>query len=288
VTAAPLSVAYLGPAGTHTEEALVASSPEPVRRVPQPTLLETVMAVQTGATDRAVVPIENSLEGGVAATLDALAGEADRVRIVAEVVHPIHHQLVARPGVSLEEVEAVVSFPHATGQCEGFLRECLPGAGWLPASSTAEAVRLVAESDRPLAALGSSLAAELYGAEVLAGDVEDRDDNLTRFVWLARAGEAEPEPGPRSKTSIVFWGFNDVSPGALVAVLRELSDRDINLTRIESRPGRVRLGHYRFFADLEGHARVAPVPEALEALGRRVETLRMLGSYPAWGDRVPR
>jgi prephenate dehydratase len=159
---------------------------------------------------------------------------------------------------------------------------------WLPASSTAEAVRLVAESGRPLAALGSSLAAELYGAEVLAADVEDRDDNLTRFVWLARAGEADPEPGPESKTSIVFWGFNDVSPGALVAVLRELSDRQINLTRIESRPGRVRLGHYRFFADLEGHRAVAPVPEALEALARRVETLRLLGSYPAWTDRDPR
>jgi prephenate dehydratase len=288
VSSAPLSVAYLGPAGTHTEEALVASAPGAVQRVPHPTLLETVMAVQTGATDRAVVPIENSLEGGVAATLDALAGDADRVRIVAEVVHPIHHQLVARPGVAIADVEGVISFPHATGQCERFLREHLPGVEWLPASSTAEAVRLVAESGRPLAALGSSLAAELYGAEVLAADVEDRDDNLTRFVWLARAGEADPEPGPESKTSIVFWGFNDVSPGALVAVLRELSDRQINLTRIESRPGRVRLGHYRFFADLEGHRAVAPVPEALEALARRVETLRLLGSYPAWTDRDPR
>jgi prephenate dehydratase len=288
VSAAPLSVAYLGPAGTHTEEALVASAPGPVERIPHATLHETVMAVQEGATDRAVVPIENSLEGGVAATLDALAGDADRVRIVAEVVHPIHHQLVARPGVELADVEGVISFPHATGQCERFLHEHLPGAEWLPASSTAEAVRLVAESDSPLAALGSSLAAELYGARVLAADVEDRGDNETRFVWLARAGEADPPPAEGSKTSIVFWGFNDVSPGALVAVLRELSDRGINLTRIESRPGRVRLGHFRFFADLEGHADVAPVPEALEALGRRVETLRMLGSYPAWAGRVPR
>lgn len=279
-----LTVAYLGPAGTHTEEALIASAPDEVRREPRPTLHETIMAVQVGATDRAVVPIENSLEGGVAATLDALAGEADRVRIVAEVVHPIHHQLIARPGVSLDEVSAVVSFPHATGQCESFLHERLPAAEWLPASSTAEAVRQVSESAEPLAALGSSLAADLYGCLVLAHDVEDRSDNLTRFVWLAPVAQAATDPQTASKTSIVFWGFNDVSPGALVAVLSELSDRHINMTRIESRPRRVRLGHYMFFVDFEGHSADLHVSGALDGLGARVETLRMLGSYPSWPD----
>ena len=279
-----LTVAYLGPAGTHTEEALIASAPDEVRREPRPTLHETIMAVQVGATDRAVVPIENSLEGGVAATLDALAGEADRVRIVAEVVHPIHHQLIARPGVSLDEVSAVVSFPHATGQCESFLHERLPAAEWLPASSTAEAVRQVSESAEPLAALGSSLAADLYGCLVLAHDVEDRSDNLTRFVWLAPAAQAATDPQTAPKTSIVFWGFNDVSPGALVAVLSELSDRHINMTRIESRPRRVRLGHYMFFVDFEGHSADPHVSGALDGLRARVETLRMLGSYPSWPD----
>jgi prephenate dehydratase len=282
------SVAYLGPAGTHTEEALIASAPDGVSRVARPTLHETIMAVQRGETDRAVVPIENSLEGGVAATLDALAGEADDVRIVAEVVHPIHHQLVARPGLALEDVRRVISYPHATGQCEHFLHERLPGAEWLPASSTAEAVRLVSESEGGDAALGSALAAELYGCEVLAADVEDRADNLTRFVWLAPADQAATDPIPGSKTSIVFWGFNDVSPGALVAILSELSDRGLNMTRIESRPRRVRLGHYMFFADLEGHADDPEVAAALTGLAARVETLRMLGSYPSWPGRPPR
>ncbi|MBA3509348.1 MAG: prephenate dehydratase [Thermoleophilaceae bacterium] len=276
-----LTVAYLGPAGTHTEEALIASAAEEVRREPRATLHETIMAVQLGETDRAVVPIENSLEGGVAATLDALAGDADRVRIVAEVVHPIHHQLITRPGVSLQEISGVVSFPHATGQCDSFLRKQLPRAEWLPASSTAEAVRLVSQSAEPLAALGSSLAAELYGCRVLARDVEDRPDNLTRFVWLAPGAQVDAGPHPESKTSIVFWGFNDASPGALVAVLQELSDRGINMTRIESRPRRVRLGHYMFFADLDGHAADPRVADALDGLAARVQTLRLLGSYPS-------
>ena len=282
------SVAFLGPAGTHTEEALIASAPPGVERVARATLHETVMAVQTGDTDRAVVPIENSLEGGVAATLDVLAGEADGVRIVAETVHPIHHQLVARPGMALADVRSVISYPHATGQCERFLHERLPDSEWLPASSTAEAVRMVSEPGGPDAALGSALAAELYGCHVLAADVEDRDDNLTRFVWLAPTADSATEVLPGSKTSVVFWGFNDASPGALVAVLSELSDRSINLTRIESRPRRVRLGHFMFFADLDGHAEEAHVDEALRALRERVHTLRLLGSYPPGATRAPR
>ena len=273
------SVAYLGPPGTHTEEALLASAPGPVEREPRATLLETVMAVQQGETDRAVVPIENSLEGGVAATLDALAGPADGVRIVAEVVHQIHHNLIARPGTAVGDVRKVLSIPHATGQCVRFLDAHLPEAERLEVASTAEAVRVVSQSDEPWAALGSVLAAELYGCEVLAADVEDRDDNQTRFVWLAPAADADPPTAGAATTSIVFWGFNDESPGALVSVLGELSSRDINLTRIESRPRRVRLGHYMFFADLDGSTADPHVAEALAALEARVHELRLLGSY---------
>ncbi len=277
-----LSVAFLGPAGTYTEEALLASAVDDVAPEPRSTVYETVMAVQEGETDRAVVPIENSLEGGVAATLDALAGEAEEVRIVAEVVHPIHHHLLARSELALPDVSRVLSHPQATAQCARFLRERIPHAERVAATSTAEAVRLVRDSNEPWAALGSKLAAELYGCSVLAERVEDHADNLTRFVWLGRAGEPPASsPGPQ-KTSIVFWGFNDSSPGALVDVLRELSDRQINLTKIESRPRRVRLGHYMFFADLEGHAAEPNVSEALAALRERVETLRELGSYPIW------
>jgi prephenate dehydratase len=277
-----LTVAFLGPAGTYTEEALLASAQGDVEAVACVTVHETVMAVQEGRTDRAVVPIENSLEGGVAATLDALAGEADRVRIAAEVIHPIHHNLIAAAPLELTDVTRVLSHPQATAQCGRFLRESLAGAELVPATSTAEAVRTVKDSGEPWAALGSRLSAELYGCEVLADRVEDRSDNLTRFVWLARAGEGPAELEGFAKTSIVFWGFNDASPGALVEVLRELSDRDINLTKIESRPRRVALGHYMFFADLDGHERETHVAEALEALGKRVQTLRVLGSYPAW------
>lgn len=276
-----LRVAFLGPAGTYTEEALLASAPPDAQPEPRATVYETVMAVQNAETDRAVVPIENSLEGGVAATLDALAGEADRVRIAAEVVHPIHHHLIAGRPLELAAVERVLSHPQATAQCARFLRERLPDAERMAATSTAEAVRRVGDSPEPWAALGSRLSARLYGGTVLAEHVEDHPDNLTRFVWLAPAGAEDARPAGATKTSVVFWGFNDSSPGALMSVLREFSDRDINLTKIESRPRRERLGHYMFFCDLEGHVLDEPVSGALGALSERVETLRVLGSYPA-------
>ena len=195
-------------------------------------------------------------------------------------VRPISHSLVARPGVALEELTRVVSHPQALAQCREFLRERVPQAGTETTGSTAEAVRAVAASGEPLGALGTRLAAELYGCEVLAEAVEDRADNLTRFVWLGPDG-TEPLGGEATKTSIVFWGFNDESPGALVGVLGELADRAINLTRIESRPRRVRLGHYMFFADLQGGVEEEHVAAALQALRGRVETLKVLGSYAA-------
>jgi prephenate dehydratase len=277
-----LTVAFLGPAGTYTEEALLASAPPGVEPEPRATVHETVMALQRGEVSRAVVPIENSLEGGVGATLDVLAGEADAVRISAEVVHPIHHHLIAGRRLALAEVTRVLSHPQATAQCARFLRERLPGAELAAATSTAEAVRLVCESGEPWVALGSRLSAELYDATVLAERVEDHPDNVTRFVWLAPPSAAVPAPGGVLKTSIVFWGFQDGSPGTLVSVLGEISSRDINLTKIESRPRRAGLGRYMFFADLDGGQTDTPVAEALDALRGRVDTLRVLGSYPAW------
>ena len=278
-----MRVAFLGPAGTFTEEALRASAPTVLGAdyevVAMPTVYETVMAVQQGDADRAVVPIENSLEGGVAATLDALAGEAEGVRIAAEAVHPITHCLIARERVELSEVRLVVSHPQAMAQCARYLRERLPGAERSTAASTAEAIRQAVGAEAPVAAIGARLAAELYGGAVLDEGIEDTAGNFTRFVWLAPAGA--PARGEPSKTSVVFWGFNDESPGALVAVLGEFSERDINLTRIESRPRRMRLGHYMFFADLEGSIGEPRVRQALDAVGSRVQTLRVLGSFPA-------
>ena len=275
-----MRVAFLGPAGTFTEEALRASAPGPVEEVPYPSVHEAVMALQNGEVDRTVVPIENALEGGVAATLDVLATDADAVRIAAEVVIPIHHCVVAATDLRLEDVERVISHPQATAQCGRFLRERLPRAERVSAGSTAEAVRQVRDADGPWAALGSRLSAELYGCRLLAEDVEDLAGNLTRFVWLAPAGEERPSPGP-AKTSIVFWGAGDESPGWLVSVLDELARREINLTRIESRPRRVRLGHYMFFADLEGGESEPAIAAALDALRGRVQELRVLGSYPS-------
>jgi len=287
VSATGPRVAYLGPAGTHTDEALRASADGTVRAEPHATVHEAIMAVQEGRVERAVVPIENSLAGGVGATLDALAGEASDVRIVREVVHPIHHHLIAARPIELSAVERVLSHPHAVGQCTRFLRDRLPDAEVGAASSTAEAVRMVSDRDEPWAAIGSRLSAELYGATILAERTEDRADNVTRFVWLARGDEHRPAIEGPAKTSVVFWGFNDDSPGSLVSVLRELSDREINLTKIESRPRRVRLGHYMFFADLEANLAEPHVAEALDALGARVETLRVLGCYPAAPPSAP-
>jgi prephenate dehydratase len=278
-----LRVAYLGPAGTHSEEALRASAPTDMEAIPYPTIYDAVMAVQEGEVERAVVPIENALEGSVAVTLDTLTVEADRVRIAAEVVHPIHHCVVARSELSLSTVERVVSHPQATAQCARFLREHLPNAEHVSAPSTADAVLTVCRSDDASVALGSSLAAELYGCHVVATNVEDHPDNVTRFVWLAPADQVG-EVGEDPKTSIVFWGGGDQSPGWLVDVLTELSGRGVNLTRIESRPRRTGLGHYFFFVDLEGAEDAAPVSEALDAVRRHVGELRVLGSYgrPLW------
>jgi prephenate dehydratase len=269
-------VAYLGPAGTYSEEALRASAPAAVDEIPYPTIYDTVMAVHDGEVDRAVVPIENSLEGAVSVTLDTLALDATDVRIVAEVVHPIHHCVVAGRELDLAHVRRVVSHPQATAQCRRFLRERLARAEIAVAPSTAEAVLSVRDADEPVVALGSRLAAELYGCRVLLADVEDHPDNVTRFVWLAREADAGTDG---TKTSVVFWGGGDQAPGWLVHGLSELADRGVNLTRIESRPRRTSLGHYMFFLDLEGGTGDPRVAEALEALAAQVEVLRVLGSY---------
>jgi prephenate dehydratase len=271
-------VAYLGPAGTHSEEALRASAAEDLEEAPYPTIYDAVMAVQEGAADRAVVPIENALEGGVAVTLDTLVLEAPDVRIGAELVHPIHHCLIAAGPLDPESVTRVVSHPQAIAQCARFLRERLPRAEHVSASSTADAVASLRDADGSTAALGSRLAAELYGCKLIAPNVEDHPDNLTRFVWLAPAAEVDEPAGP-AKTTIVFWGAGDEAPGWLVDVLGELAVREVNLTRIESRPRRIRLGHYMFVADLEGAATRPPVSDALEALRSHVEEVRVLGSY---------
>jgi prephenate dehydratase len=284
-------VGYLGPEGTFSEEALLASAaPEAVEPVAFAGIYDTIMALQDEQLEWAIVPIENSLEGSINVTLDLLAGQASGVEIVAEALLRVSHSLIAPEAVALEEIEVVLTHPQVPGQCATFLHGELAHARILPASSTAEAVRsVVAERRRGEAALGTVLAASIYGGTVIREGVEDRADNETRFVWLARtgAGVAPPlravdrTPAPPWKTSLVFWGLGAERPGWLVRCLDEFARRQINLTKIESRPRREQLGSYMFFVDLGGCVEQTPVADAIAGVGALCEQVRVLGSYRA-------
>lgn len=276
-----MRIAYLGPAGTFTEDALrealgEAADFEPLRT---PTVHEAIVAVERGEADRALVPFENSIEGSVRSTLDALAFDTEAVTIVGEHDFAVRAMLIAREPIELERIAVVLSHPQPLAQCARYLRANLPGAERRSVSSTAEAVRVVGESDRPWAAIGARSAAELYGCTIVGDGVEDEPNNVTRFVWIAPAG-TEPEPGDDWKTSLVFSELGEDHPGALVNALREFSAREVNLTRIESRPLRQGLGRYMFFCDLEGALGEQPVDAAIEALRTKAESVRILGSYP--------
>jgi prephenate dehydratase len=278
-----LRVGYLGPRGTFSEQALQLGAPT-AQGVPLATVYEAVMAVQEGRVDRAVVPIENSLEGAVSATLDTLTGAADAVGIVGEAVLPVAHALLARSGVVEADVRVVTSHPQALAQCAGSLRHRVPGAEIVPAASTAQAAGRVAASGEPWAAIGPARAAGIYGLDVLAEGIEDEPGNETRFVWLApqETEPSEPAGGAGAwRTSVAFFGAGDAAPGWLVRCLSEFAFRGVNLSRIESRPYRGRLGHYRFFLDMNGRVDDSAVEGAIAALHRHCEWVRVLGSYPA-------
>jgi len=281
-----MRLGYLGPPGTFSEEAARQAAPTPeAELVPFASIHDAVLAVQRGDSDRALVPVENSLEGGVSATLDALAWDARDTVIVGETVLAIRNCLIARAALALDAITAVLSHPQPLAQCARFLRTELAGATVRAAASTADAVRTVADAAEPWAALGPRGAAERYGCVVLREEVDDEPGNATRFVWLARDGDAGPAAaadGPW-KTSVVFTGTGDAQPGWLVRCLSEFAFRGVNLTRIESRPLKQRLGSYLFFVDCEGHAGNGPVADAVEGLRGQAEVVRVLGSYPAAG-----
>jgi prephenate dehydratase len=275
-----MRVAFLGPAGTFTEDALrEALRGGAIDELRAPTVHDAILAVERGEAERGFVPFENSIEGSVRSTLDTLAFDTEAVTIVGEHDFSVRAHLIARPGVALEQVEAVLSHPQPLAQCARFLREELPQAERRSVTSTAAAVRMVSESSRPWAAIGALSAAGLYGCEVLREGIEDEPDNVTRFVWIAPEETAIEGGGPW-KTSLVFSELGEDHPGALVEVLREFSDRGVNLSRIESRPLRLGLGRYMFFCDLEGALEDATVAEAIEAVRAKAESVRILGSYP--------
>lgn len=279
-----MRIAYLGPAGTFTEdalgEALGGAEFEPLRTE---TVFDAISAVIEGRADRALAPYENSIEGSVRGTLDILAFDAPDVSIVGEHDYPVRQHLIAREGVELEQVEAVLSHQQGLAQTARFLRENLPGVELRSVSSTAAAVRMVSESPRPWAAIGSRAAATLYGCRILREGIQDEANNVTRFVWIAPAG-TEPgigsSDGKQWKTSLIFSELGEDKPGALVEALNEFAQRGINLSRIESRPLRSELGRYFFFVDVDGKLDQEPVSDAVEALRTKAESVRILGSYP--------
>ncbi len=273
-------IGYLGPEGTFTGEALkyrLGGLYE--EAVPFATVEETVRAVVDGSADRALVPLENSIEGSVNATLDALAFDVD-LFIQAEVVYPVSHALLARKGIALDQVETVVSHPHASAQCRVSLARLVPGARVVAANSTSEAAAGAARTGEPTAALGNRLSAEIYGLEVLAEGLEDHPGNRTRFALL---GKERMPPTGRDKTSLVCFIHAD-QPGSLLMILQEFAYRYINLSKIESRPTKASLGQYCFFIDCDGHEDDEVVASAVKCLRCKLRGVKMLGSYPRWEE----
>jgi len=282
-----IRVACLGPEGTVSHEALslaASSAGMNVEPLLTATIHHAVAALTAGEADLALVPLENSLEGGVAPTLDEILAREGTTPIVGELLHPVHHRLIAKGPIAVPEITEVISLPFVAAQCGPWLRENLPDVRITQAHSTADAVKTMSEVGGSTAALGTALAAQLYDCEVIVDEV-DEGGNTTRFVWLANEVTAQLPPGvssaSRMKTSIVFWGSGAEEPGWLVECLGEFGSRGVNLTRIESRPRRDALGSYVFFADLEGDNSDAAVGEALDRVAAKADSVILLGSYPA-------
>jgi prephenate dehydratase len=273
-------VAFLGPEGTFTEEALLANMPSGgLHPFPYPSIRDVLRGVQSGEVPLGIVAIENALEGSVPVTLDSLAWGFDDLQIVREVTHPVHQMLITKTEMPLDQITKVISIPHAYGQCRDFIHDHLGNVEHEATDSTAEAVRRVSRVNRPWAAVGTRLAAEMYECHIVAEDIEDFEDNRTRFVFVARE-RAPQDLGGRYKTSIVC-GMDQDEPGSLLLILSEFAYRHVNLNKVESRPSKQALGHYVFFIDLDGSIEDAPVAQALKCLACKLPWLKVLGSYPA-------
>ncbi len=267
------ATAYLGPEGTFAEQAaLVLASGDELR--PAESVPGAIAALRAGEVDGACVPVENSVEGSVPATLDALA-EAEPVIAVAETVLPIRFSVLVRPGAIAADVRIVATHPHAAAQVRGWIAAHLPGATTIPTPSTSAAAVAVLNGDAD-AAVCAPVAVQHYPLDELATEVHDVGDAETRFLLLRHPGTLPPPTGT-DRTSLVAVAAD--RPGALLEVLAEFALRGINLTRIESRPIKGRLWEYRFFLDFEGHVADEAVGDALAQLHRRCISVRFLGSY---------
>lgn len=269
-------VGYLGPQGTFTHEA--AATLDDVETVACASIGEVLSLVDDGTLDKGVIPIENAIEGTVSATIDGLVFDYDLV-IEREIVLPIHLHLLARAGVGVDDVTKVLSYVHALAQCRGFLEARTVTTE--QTTSTSQAAREVAESSEPWAAIGSSIAGELYGLEQIATDIEDHPDNATRFVVVGRDGISAPTGNDR--TTIVCFQDAD-RPGSLYAILGRFAARDINLTKLESRPTKLGLGDYCFIIEFDGHVGDDVVADCLADLQAHLARVKFLGSYPVTGE----
>jgi len=278
-------VAYFGPAATFTQEALL-TQPDlsAAETIALGSITAVLEAVAGGRADLGFVPMENAIEGTVSATIDGLIHDVD-LHIQREVVMDIHLHLMVRPGTSLADIRSVASYPHALAQCQKFLARELPGVEQRAANSTADAARVLGESGRAdEAAIAPRLAAERYGLTVVAEDVEDHPENQTRFVLVARS--KVPGPTGHDKTSIVCFQRAD-HPGSLHGILGQFAARNINLTKLESRPTKQGLGDYCFVIDLSGHIGDEVVADCLRDLHASLAGVKFLGSYPAAGEHGP-
>ncbi|WP_411070740.1 prephenate dehydratase [Streptomyces sp. cmx-4-25] len=271
---------YLGPEGTFTEAAL-RMLPEAATRelVPMVSVPAALDAVRNGEAAAALVPIENSVEGGVTATLDELAS-GEPLMIYREVLLPIAFALLVRPGTGLSEIKTVTGHPVAQPQVRNWLRKHLPDAVWESAASNADGARLVREG-RFDAAFAGEFAAATYGLEALVTEIHDAENAETRFVLVGRPARPAAPTGA-DKTSVVLW-LGDDHPGALLELLQEFAVRGVNLMLIQSRPTGAGIGNYCFAVDAEGHIADRRVGEALMGLKRICPKVRFLGSYPRAG-----
>jgi prephenate dehydratase len=282
VASAAKRVGFFGPFGTFTQQALLTQRDlVDAEHVAFRTVPDVLDAVENGEVELGVVPIENSIEGMVNFTQDALAFDHELL-IQREIVIDIEHCLLGRPGTRLTDVREVFSIPVATAQCHRFLRERLPEVEIRAAYSTADAAREVSErDDQRAAALGPRVAAEVYGLEVIAADIADHDDNQTRFVVVAREGV--PAPTGNDKTALVIYQRAD-EPGSLVSILQEFTARRINLSNLTSRPTKAGgLGDYCFIVYAESHVADELLADTMRALHAKQGAVKFLGSYPASG-----
>ena len=267
-------IGFLGPQGTYSQEVALRLFGDAAALLPYTSIDAVIRAVASGEISECVVPIENSLEGSVNITLDTLAHEVELL-ITREIVMPVRHNLLVREAG--RNIQFLLSHPQALAQCRRTLARLYPRAECRSVESTAEAARRVAAGEPGLAAIGSRGAAALYGLEIIAADIQDTASNCTRFVTL-QVQAADASRAERSKTSVVCQ-IDGSKPGSLYRILAEFAKRDVNLTKIESRPARTGLGAYLFFLDMEGSAAEARVREALTAVEEQSLWFKNLGSY---------